>query len=278
MSAGKLLTHARRHELHLTLLVLTVVATAACGSSEQRPTDAQSATGNVVCNRFEAVAKRTGDTLTLSLDTDLPDFQEKSSVGKWREPRSIVVADNVFNAALQERMKITALAGTGGELDRIASEIEIDMTVPVNQSNLAAFGENNQKLRGTAVGTQGSFRLVRAEVRLPYPMSGKIKADAQWGNPNALAVGKSYRVSRDTPLMPELNPSDPLRAIALVRQIPPDGSIAIRQVATKDHSVWYQVDARNASGAHVGSGWVNSAALLGQELKVVGTKTHGRVQ
>ena len=113
MSAGKLLTHARRHELHLTLLVLTVVATAACGSSEQRRTDAQNATGNVVCNRFEALAKRTGDTLTLSLDTDLPDFtdvmvsvsrayykrgssveypldyfQEKSSVGKWREPRT----------------------------------------------------------------------------------------------------------------------------------------------------------------------------------------------
>jgi hypothetical protein len=162
-----------------------------------------------------------------------------------------------------------AQAGIVDEVDGISDEVVINMTVPVNQSNAAMFGENNSKLRGTAVSTSGRLRLVKSEVRLAYPMSGKAHSEPRWGRWNGLTAGSSYRLSKETPLMPELNPSDPIAAIAAVRRIGAGGSISVRQVATKDGGTWYQVEAWEPNGTGLGSGWVNSAALMGQQLRIV---------
>jgi hypothetical protein len=168
----------------LPLLTLPLVAVQCGGSAD-----------GVTCNKFQIQQARTGDTLTVSLDTDLPDFTdvmvsvsrsyfkrndpkeypldylgEKSTVGKWRQPKQIRVSHDVFNERLQERQKITARAGIGGEFDHGASEVVVNFTVPINQTNEAVFGPANRNLRGAATTTSGNWRLVRAEARVRYPL------------------------------------------------------------------------------------------------------------
>jgi len=83
-------------------------------------------------------------------------------------------------------------------------------------------------------------------------------------DPKGLKVGGTYRLPRGVPLMPELNPSDPLAAMR--KMVPPGGSIAVISLSEKRGVPWYEVDAYNAANDMIGRGWVNSAALLGQRL------------
>jgi hypothetical protein len=79
-----------------------------------------------------------------------------------------------------------------------------------------------------------------------------------------LAVGQTMALSRQTPLMPELDPADPMAAIQRMRQLPAGSRIHIQAVARKHGSPWYQVRASSRSGSSLGSGWINGTALSGQ--------------
>jgi hypothetical protein len=79
-----------------------------------------------------------------------------------------------------------------------------------------------------------------------------------------MKVGQSFVLSQQTPLMPELDPEDPIAALQLVKQLAPGASIYVRRVAHKELEAWYYVEAKSASGASLGVGWINSTALIGQ--------------
>lgn len=81
---------------------------------------------------------------------------------------------------------------------------------------------------------------------------------------NALVVGRSYVLGRQTPLMPDPDPQDPIAALALVRNVTTDSTFVVLGKRTVSGVVWYQV--RTAVGDHV-TGWFNSIALLGQHLR-----------
>jgi len=85
-------------------------------------------------------------------------------------------------------------------------------------------------------------------------------------DPKDLKLGGPYRLPSGAPLMPELNPSDPLAAISKMLRVPPGGSITVISVFKKRGIPWYQVDAYSAANDLIGRGWVNSTALLGQRL------------
>jgi hypothetical protein len=71
-------------------------------------------------------------------------------------------------------------------------------------------------------------------------------------------------------LAPERHPTDPLRAAALIRPMPAGAIISVLSVDHSDQSSpWYRVRAANSSGIALGDGWVNSAALIGQEIKAI---------
>jgi hypothetical protein len=250
-------------------------------------------------DKFEILHSLEGDMLTASLDTDLPDFtdlmvsisrsyfekndteeysrdyfEEKSTVAQWRQPRQIKVSHDIFKASLQDQQKKTALAGIGGQLDRIDPNVAIAFTVPLVQSN-PAFGEANSNLIGAATTAAGKGRLVRAEVKVAYPLDAKGNAAPQWANRNDLVVGTTYRLSRATPLMGQLNPvgfDAQMATIASRKIIPHNGLINIKEVGTKDGGRWYRVEARDAKGLAIGTGWVNVDALIGQEVQVLGKR------
>ena len=80
----------------------------------------------------------------------------------------------------------------------------------------------------------------------------------------ALEVGQVFQLTDETPLMPELEPSDPMNALSKMRRLPAGVWIKIDKVAKKKTNPWYQVRARDSQGNAVGSGWINSTALIGQ--------------
>jgi len=82
-----------------------------------------------------------------------------------------------------------------------------------------------------------------------------------------LKIGSAYVVSRRTPLMPEVNPSDPLSAAEKMKNIPAGGAFKISGIEMKNGNPWYKVAAIGVDNKPIGQGYINSGALLGQDLK-----------
>lgn len=102
----------------------------------------------------------------------------------------------------------------------------------------------------------------------PQPRSTRISTVNASFNPQELRNGQAFFVSKETPLMPEFEPSDPLEALQRMTQIPEGGAFKIYEVKKKGTSPWYRVYALDQNNNRIGSGWINSAALLGQDLKL----------
>ena len=80
---------------------------------------------------------------------------------------------------------------------------------------------------------------------------------------DALQVGNTYRLSRQTMLMPEgRNPVDPMDAIGRVRKIPPGSTIRVIDV-DRNGQPWYEVRLGSSSG------WINGMALMRQDIHLV---------
>lgn len=87
---------------------------------------------------------------------------------------------------------------------------------------------------------------------------------------DSLEVGKTYRLSKETPLMPTWNPQgsdETIRAIVEHKVIPVGGSINIIEAKRRDDTAWYDVRAFDEANKPLGHGWVNSLALIGQDLE-----------
>ena len=80
----------------------------------------------------------------------------------------------------------------------------------------------------------------------------------------SLRVGQALQLSRVTALMPGLEPADPMAALQRMRKLPPRTTIKVLKVTTKRQTPWYFVEAKSPSKASLGSGWINSIALMGQ--------------
>lgn len=64
--------------------------------------------------------------------------------------------------------------------------------------------------------------------------------------------------------MPEVEPADPMSAIARIEYLPPGSQIRVIQTVLKGSNPWYEVRALSSEGSPLGSGWINSLALIGQ--------------
>ena len=87
--------------------------------------------------------------------------------------------------------------------------------------------------------------------------------------PYDLQPGKTYILSREAPLMPELNPIDPMQALKIIKPLHPGYTIHILSIDYNDrNNRWYRVEATSADKSATSCGWVNPLALYGQDLRV----------
>ena len=250
------------------------------------------ADAQVVCNKFELVTKVTGSTLELSLDTDLPDntvvmvsvsrsylekgntatysvdyFSEKSTVGKWKSKHRISVDSVKWKSALREKQEKMSRLGLGFDVASISEKITARMVAPINQPD-PRFGKQNSKLTGKAVRATG-LRVVEDEIEIDYPLDSPPVGKSPFPslNPLELEVGQTYIVTKQTPLMPSHSPADPIAALQKMKQIPEGGGFKVLDTFDKKGNPWYRVSAFDQRKKQIGTGWINSTALLGQQLK-----------
>ena len=268
------------HSKLALLLILTVTFIA-------RTADAQ-----VVCNKFKLVTKVKGSTLDLSVDTDLPDntvvmvsvsrsylekgnpdtysedyFSEKSTVGKWKSRHRIFVDSEEWKSSLRTKQEKMSRLGLGFDVASISDKISVRMVVPINQPD-SRFGKGNSKLTGKAIRTTG-LRVVEDEIEIDYPLDSPPVGKSPFPslNPLELEIGQTYILSEQTPLMPSHSPVDPIAALQKMKQIPKGGVFKVLETFKKRGLPWYKVVVLDQRKKRIGTGWVNSAALLGQELK-----------
>ena len=138
-------------------------------------------------------------------------------------------------------------------------------TVAKEPPELIRLRAENRLLRATLKQRNEEIAALKATLKQRNEEIASLKPSVVV-DPKGLKVGGTYRLPRGAPLMPELNPSDPLAAIRKMLQVPPGGSIAVISVSEKRGIPWYQVDAYDAVKEVIGRGWVNSTALVGQRL------------
>ena len=246
----------------------------------------------IVCDKFDLITKVTGSTLDLSVDTDLPDnavvmvsisrsylevgnsatysvnyFSEKSTIGKWKSEHSISIASEDWKTSLRAKQEEMSSLGLGFDVASISDNISVRMVVPINQPD-PKFGDQNKNLTGKAVKTKG-LRVVEDENEINYPLNDPPVGKSPFPslNPLELEIGQAYVVSKQTPLMPSHSPTDPIAALQQMKQIPEEGGFTVLEVYNATNNPWYKVTAFNHSTEEIGIGWINSTALLGQQLK-----------
>jgi hypothetical protein len=263
------------------------------------------ASAQVVCNEFKLVIKVTNSTLELSVNTDLPDntvvmvgvsrsywergnsdeysvdyFSEKSTIGKWKLRQRISIDSEKWKTALRTKQEKMSRIGLGFDVASISDKITVSMVVPINQTD-PMFGERNENLTGKAVimaskggrtitgKVVGPMYVVEDEIEINYPLDSAPVGRSPFPslNPLELENGQAYIVSKQTPLMPSLNPADAMAAIQEMKRIPKGGVFEVLETVKKRNSPWYKVIAFNQRKQQIGTGWINSTALLGQELK-----------
>lgn len=246
----------------------------------------------IVCDKFNLATKVMGSSLDLSLDTDLPDntvvmvgisrsylekgntstysvdyFSEKSTIGEWRSKHSISIDSDKWKTALRAKQKEMSRLGLGFDVASISDKITVRMVVPINQPD-PRFGKRNSNLTGKAVRASG-LRVVEDEIEIDYPLDSPPVRKSPFPslNPLELEVGRAYVVSKQIPLMPSHSPADPITAIQQMKQIPQGGGFKVIEVYKEKTNPWYKVITFDQGTAQLGTGWINSTALLGQKLK-----------
>ena len=262
---------------------------------EQTPTRSL-ADGGVVCDRFELRYELDGSDLLLWVDTDLPDegelivsvarryfevgvsdaysrpyLSESAPVSRWREPRRISLDAESWKANLEAHQNKMAALGDdmAFEIARIEDRIEIGAVLHLNQDDPRFGGRGNPNLSGRATSRTGSSRvLVEAEKSVEFLLTGSPpKSRSVRASYDGLDSGESYRLSDETPLMPVRSVSgrryeESMDAIKGMRYLPAGTVIHVKAV---DHAptTWYQVEVQSQRDV---SGWINSTALIHQEI------------
>jgi len=244
----------------------------------------------VVCDTFQVDWSFEGNNLKMSLKTDLPKntdlsvtvnrlyllkesqeeygadyFYEKSKVKDWNEPRNILIDNLKWENSFQEKLKKHALFEQGTEAERINNFIGVRFVVPIRQTN-SAFGEKNKNLTGKKVSVE-YIRFVEDELQIQFPY--KASSDPpSFANPMNLKKKKTYILSKRTPLMSEILPTDIKAALQTSIWLESGYTIKIIKKVKKNNTVWYYAQTSFQDGVKIGDGWINSTALIGQSIQL----------
>lgn len=258
------------------------------------------ASAKVICNQFDVITEVTGRQVAFRLSTDLPDettvmssvsrlyWQEGSSEAYFcsyysqrttiRELKQLIIVnidDMKFKNELKKKQKMFALSGEPFWVTRISDDVELYLTVPINQDN-PAFGKGNKNLEGPFVSKEG-LRTIRVEKRFNIPFDeengAEILGERQYNlDPYSLEVNLLYRISKKTPISNEIEPKDPLKAIAEIKYLPPKSVFRIlkKKKVSRGLMPYYYVRADvGGDKRHKMTGWIYSPALIAQDLSVV---------
>ena len=151
----------------------------------------------------------------------------------------------------------------GGENEKQTAKQQTQVTTQNQEQSEEKFGLSEQKRK------EVFFEMAQAEDRATKEATKKYPTPYS----EYLQVGKKYQLSKDTSLMPELEPADPTAALQETKLIPAGRNINIIKTATKGKTPWYYVKAEG-----IGYGWINSIALIGQFEKAESQQLDNQIE
>jgi hypothetical protein len=253
----------------------------------------------VICNKFSVNTEINGKDIEFWLDTDLPNdtivmvsldrlywqkgnadtysnsyYAKRSSVRQLLKPVNVVIDENQWRLKLEKKQKLFASIGEPFKVSKISENVDLNLTVPINQKN-PAFGKRNINLEGIKVRDSNDLQIIREKQSFLIPLgkelSAQILAKKQYSlNAYNLETNVLYKISKKTPIFKELDPVDKIKAIAEMRNLPVDSVIRILRKVEKRSMTYYYIraDVRGDTRKKA-EGWINGGALLGQDLRVI---------
>ena len=248
----------------------------------------------IVCDRFELKWELDGTDLLLAIDTDLPDegglsvsvsrryykvgsdeayardyLSKSEPVYRWRKPRWVALDADAWRADLKAHQD--QMAGIGKfaafEVARIEDNVKFHALLHGNQKDPRFGGFGNPNLSGEATTRRNNLVLVEAEASIDFPLDGPSFPSRSSRAPyDGLVAGESYRLSRETPLMPEIDPKDPFDAIRKALKLPEGAVVRVTNIKVQRNQPWYEVVLVEHKSV---TGWINSLALVGQQIERV---------
>lgn len=83
-----------------------------------------------------------------------------------------------------------------------------------------------------------------------------------------LIIGKTYIVPKKTPIMPYHTPDEDFEYIKKIKYLMLGGALTVTAHYDKESTRWYEVTVTDTQTRQITKGWVNSMALLGQQLQL----------
>ena len=190
---------------------------------------------------------------TIMLINDKEWYDRYQSIAKIEPsdfPQITKISDKItinvmYTAARNQPVNVTEILGTRGEF--------------VTGKGSEHFG----------TGTAGRLTALSASKEFYFPMDGRVEPPPEYANYQSLKVNVTYSISKETPLAPQFEPSDPLAAISKIIYLQAGSRIRILSIEDKNNSPWYEVQAMSKMGKSIGKGWINSTALMGQGIIVI---------
>jgi len=158
--------------------------------------------------------------------------------------------------------------------DKITINVMYTPAVPQPANVVEILGTRGEFVSGKGAekfgtGTLGRLTSFHVSKELSFPMEGRVEKSLKYANYQSLKINETYAISKETPLMPEFEPSDPLAAMNNIKYLQAGSRIRILSIKDKYNFPWYEVQAMNKFGESVGEGWINSNALIGQDILVI---------
>lgn len=233
-----------------------------------------------IYEQFKINSSLNGNSIDVSISTDLPDvievsfsisrsywekgdpeseysedyYSEYITVGQLKKTQTIALKKQTWQSNLTDNQKKMSASGLGFDVEKISDSIKVYAVVMSSNGIDPTFKDG---------------KIGQNEIMLYYPMKGNIETQSKYGNFQSLEIGKTYSVSKTTPLMPQLNPADPIAAVGKMKELVTDNRIKILNIVNKRNTPWYEVKAFDKNSKSIGVGWINSMALIGQELRVI---------
>ena len=258
----------------------------------------------VICNKFTLNNVMSGDQVKVFLQTDLPDnarvglmvyrscdgndnkvysipyFRKTIEAATLKDGVNVNLAKIIWDRQYQNTLRRLKNGNRNFKVKKFSNDITVYCYLGASQKN-SSFGSRNVNLKGRAV-HKGRFNSVSAKKTFSYPLTltpnenEVVDKKEPENNSNdsieieKLKVGIGYIISRKVPLYPALVNKNTAIIPENVKSIPSNGIFIVKDVKTNDRNiVWYKVEAYNAEDKKIGDGWINSMALVRQELAII---------
>lgn len=178
-------------------------------------------------------------------------FTERTTIDKWKNRREIILDNKKWKSRLKQKQKDLSKTGLGFDIDKISDSIKVSAIIPISNKPYPKF--KNKDFGET-------------EKSYYFPLNQQLELKSEFGNSSDLKINKTYTISNTTPLMPEFEPSNHLSASLKVINLKKGTKIKILTIRQKNNTNWYKVNTKMNN--HNGTGWINSIALINQELRI----------